>query len=116
MNGSPPAETRVLVAFSGGIDSTALALLNPDAQPVFTDTGWEFPELYAHIERFEAVTGRQVLRLKHEQSLPEYIRERSFMPNHGARFCTRIFKIDALNKYLAGQGEVELLIGLRADE
>lgn len=39
------------VAFSGGIDSTALALAMPDAIPVFTDTGWEFDELYAHIEK-----------------------------------------------------------------
>jgi 3'-phosphoadenosine 5'-phosphosulfate sulfotransferase (PAPS reductase)/FAD synthetase len=50
------------VAFSGGIDSTALALLEPDAIPIFTDTGWEFPELYAHIEKFERVTGRKVER------------------------------------------------------
>ena len=35
------------VALSGGVDSTALALLMPDAELVFTDTGWEFPELCA---------------------------------------------------------------------
>ena len=39
------------VALSGGVDSTALALLMPDAELVFTDTGWEFPELYAHLDR-----------------------------------------------------------------
>jgi len=104
------------VAFSGGIDSTALALLEPDAIPVFTDTGWEFPDLYAHIDRFQEVTGREVLKLKHPLTLPEYIREWSFMPNHGARFCTRIFKIDVLNAFLKDKSPCELLIGLRADE
>lgn len=108
--------TKRLVAFSGGIDSTALALLEPDATPIFTDTGWEFPELYAHIDRFQEVTGREVVRLKHFRTLPEYIEDRSFMPNHGARFCTRIFKIDVLNQFIKDAGDVELLIGLRADE
>jgi len=42
-----------VVAFSGGADSTALALLMKDAELVFTDTGWEFDELYAHIAKFE---------------------------------------------------------------
>lgn len=105
------------VAFSGGIDSTALALLEPDAQPIFTDTMWEFPDLYAHIARFEVVTGREVIRLKRSAGgLPGYIRERMFLPNHGARFCTRMFKVEALNTYLRERLPVELLIGLRADE
>jgi hypothetical protein len=107
------------VAFSGGIDSTALALLMPEATPVFTDTGWEFDELYQHIERFEEVTGREVKRIKWESfpgGLPEYIRWQNFMPNHGARYCTRLFKIEPLNKFLAKQRPVELCIGLRADE
>ena len=83
------------IAFSGGVDSTALALLMPDAIPVFTDTGWEFPETYAHIDKFEAVTGREVIRVKQHQypgGIPQYIRERKFMPSHGARYCTRLFK------------------------
>ena len=107
------------VAFSGGIDSTALALSEPDAVPVFTDTKWEFPEVYAHLRHFERVTGREVIRIAHPDypgGLPQYIEEHKFLPNHGARFCTRIFKIEALNHYLSERLPVELLIGLRADE
>lgn len=107
------------VAFSGGPDSTALALLMDDATPVFTDPKWEFPDVYAHIERFEAVTGRQVLRLEHPQypgGLPEYIQHSKFLPNHGARFCTRMFKIDTMNYWLADKLPATLCIGLRADE
>ena len=104
------------VAFSGGIDSTALALLMPDAKPVFTDTGWEFPHVYEHIERFELTTGREVRRLVNcdRGSIPDYIKASLFMPSHGARFCTRLFKIKPLNDYLQGGGTIN--IALRADE
>jgi len=103
------------IAFSGGIDSTALALLCPDAQPIFTDTGWEFPELYAHIEKFERVTGRGVLKIGGE-TMPEAIRRQMFFPSHGARWCTRLMKIEPLNRFLRDHLPCELWIGLRADE
>ena len=107
------------VAFSGGNDSTALALLLPEATPVFTDTNWEFDELYAHIERFEQVTGRQVVRIKNEEwpgGLPQYIRHAKYLPGHGSRFCTRMFKIEPYNAYISQHLPAELCIGLRADE
>lgn len=104
------------VAFSGGKDSTALALTMPDAIPVFTDTGWEFDALYEHIEKFERVTGREVIRVQPEETLPEYIQRSKFMPGHGARYCTRLFKIEAFNRWLADKLPAELCIGLRADE
>lgn len=104
------------VAFSGGIDSTALALLMPDATPVFTDTGDEFDELYTHIQRFEAVTGRKVHKLIQREDLPQYVLRSKFLPNHGARFCTRMFKIEPMNSFLRDNLPAELMIGLRADE
>lgn len=109
---------RKFVAFSGGKDSTALALLEHDAILAFTDTGWEFDEIYQHLDRFERVTGRQVIRIKHPQyeSLPAYIRDYRFMPGHGARYCTRIFKIESYNHFIRQQLPAELLIALRADE
>ena len=105
------------VAFSGGVDSTALALLMPDAELIFTDTGWEFPHVYEHLDRFEQVTGRNVKRIVNEQfrgGIPEYITHSLFMPNHGARYCTDKFKITPMNKYLA-DGSI-LNVALRADE
>lgn len=107
------------VAFSGGIDSTSLALLMEDATPVFTDTGWEFPELYAHLDKFEHVTGRRIERITHDKfpgGIPESARYSRFLPNHGARWCTRQFKIEPMNKFLESHTPAELLIGLRADE
>jgi hypothetical protein len=111
-------QPRSYIAFSGGVDSTALALLMPDAILVFTDTCWEFPETYAHIDKFEAVTGREVIRVKQHQypgGIPQYIRERKFMPSHGARYCTRLFKIESFNTFLANYPGT-LNIALRADE
>ena len=105
------------VAFSGGIDSTARALLMPDAELVFTDTGWEFPHVYEHIGRFEEVTGREIKRLvydKYPGGIPDYINQRRFMPSHGARYCTQKFKILPLERWLK---EFDTLcIALRADE
>lgn len=100
------------VAFSGGKDSTALALLMSNAIPVFADTGAEFPELYAHIEKFERVTGREVIRLKPiHGTLLDYIKKSKFMPGHGARYCTRMFKIEPFAEY-----QSEYSVALRADE
>ena len=107
------------IALSGGIDSTALALMVEDAQPVFTDTGWEFPELYEHLAKFEQVTGREIIRIKHKKfsgGIPESARYSRFLPSHGARWCTRQFKIEPMNDFLAEHMPAELLIGLRADE
>ena len=107
---------KQFVALSGGVDSTALALLMPDAEPVFTDTGWEFPELYAHLDKFEQVTGRTITRIKADRSLPDIIRDQRFMPGHMSRFCTRMSKIEPFHKYLRDKTPGELCIGLRADE
>lgn len=107
------------VAFSGGKDSTALALLMPAAVPVFTDTRWEFPQVYRHIAEFERVTGRDVLRIQHPDwpgGIPEYIEHSAFLPGHGARWCTRMFKIETYNAYIKTHLPAELFIGLRADE
>lgn len=108
----------LIVALSGGIDSTALALLCPEATLVFTDTGWEFPELYAHLDRIEHVTGRPIVRLTgpHPGGLPGYIRDHAYFPGIRTRYCTRLFKIDPLNRWLASRLPCTLAIGLRADE
>lgn len=107
------------VALSGGIDSTALALVEKDAELLFTDTGWEFPELYAQLDKIEAVTGREIIRLRNHHfpgGIPERARAYNFLPNFNARWCTQQFKIEPANQYLKENLPAELLIGLRADE
>jgi hypothetical protein len=111
--------TTQVIALSGGVDSTALALMVEDAQLVFTDTGWEFPELYAHLAKFEQVTKREIVRIKNKKfpgGIPQRARYIRFLPNYGARWCTREFKIEPMNEFLKQHVPAELLIGLRADE
>jgi len=106
------------VAFSGGVDSTALALLMPDATPIFTDTGWEFDHIYEHLDKFEQVTGREVVRIKNDRfdSIPEWIEFNHYLPSYTRRWCTYNFKIKPVNKYLKERLPATLNIALRADE
>ena len=58
-----------VVSLSGGKDSTAMLLMllergEPVADVVFFDTGWEFPEMYEHLEKLEAFTGLKITRLR----------------------------------------------------
>ncbi len=64
-----------VVSLSGGKDSTAMLLMmlerNEDiADIVFFDTGWEFPQMYEHLEMLEAYIGRKITRL--QARLPLY--------------------------------------------
>jgi hypothetical protein len=110
-------ENNLFVAMSGGIDSTALALLLPDAELIFTDTEWEFDELYEHLERFEHFSGRVITRLcSPKGGLPNIIEEQQFFPNFHTRFCTRESKILPMNFFLKKHLPATLCIGLRSDE
>ncbi len=62
------AQRHNVVSLSGGKDSTAMLLMllergEPVADVVFFDTGWEFPEMYKHLEQLEAFTGLKITRL-----------------------------------------------------
>ncbi|NIN36604.1 MAG: phosphoadenosine phosphosulfate reductase family protein, partial [Gammaproteobacteria bacterium] len=92
---------RQFISYSGGKDSTALALLYPDAIPVFTDTGMEFPEMYEQINKFESITGREIIKIRSRYgTLRDYILDSKFLPGHGARYCTRIFKIQTFDNWI----------------
>ncbi len=70
-----------VVSFSGGKDSTALILGMLERgeyihSAVFFDTGWEFPEMLEHIDKFEAYTGVNIVRLKPEMPFTHRMFER----------------------------------------
>lgn len=112
-------------SFSGGVESTTMGVLFGDkANGIFADTGWEHDVMY---ERIEFVEKRikmfypdfKIIKVKRDgESLPEYIERGKYFPNHGARFCTRMYKIEPIDNYLKQfkeEGAV-LMIGLNYDE
>lgn len=63
------AQPHNVVSLSGGKDSTAMLLMllergEPMADILFFDTGWEFPEMYEHLEQLEAFIGLKITRLR----------------------------------------------------
>lgn len=123
---------RSFISFSGGVESRTLALLYGNvANAIFADTGWEHPELYRELDLVQAAIQRfhgndfQIIRLQAHNvegtgtdTLPAYIAARKFYPSPWARFCTRLFKIQPIDDFLAqfAPDSVRLLIGLNADE
>jgi hypothetical protein len=127
---------KYVASFSGGKDSTAMVLrLIEESRPldeiVFFDTGWEFPQMYDHIAKFEAFTGRTVIRLQPREAFDykmcakPIVRRKKTDPMHGQvyrygngwpsffrRWCTRE-KITVIDKYC---GDALRYVGIAADE
>ena len=116
---------KKLFSFSGGVESTTMGVLFGDkADGIFSDTGWEHEVMY---ERIDFVEKRikmfypdfKIIKVKRDgETLPEYIERGRYFPNHGARFCTRMFKIEPIDNYLKqfkDEGAI-LMIGLNSDE
>lgn len=108
-----------VVAFSGGKDSTALALrmaeLGEDFELLFTPTGNELPELEEHILDIVGRVGR-LLILPPNRSLAQWIEHYEALPNWRQRWCTRQIKIVPCIAYLKAHPGSVLCVGLRADE
>ena len=96
------ARMNNIVSLSGGKDSTAMLLMMIEKKIkvdhiVFFDTGWEFPEMYTHIDKLEKYIGREIVRLKPRIPFDKQILKYGF-PNFQARWCTAR-KTDSIKKY-----------------
>jgi PP-loop superfamily ATP-utilizing enzyme len=107
------------VAFSGGKDSTAMALrmaeLGESFSLLFTPTGRELPGVMPHAERVATLAGRPLI-IPSGPSLDDVIDSQAMLPNFRARFCTRMIKIVPCRAYLQRHPGSTLCVGLRADE
>jgi len=107
------------VAFSGGKDSTAMALrlyeLGESFALLFTPTGDELPELSAHIAAIAARAGAEVITPAN-RGLYDWIETYQALPNFRMRWCTRQIKIEPCIAYLLQHPGSTLCVGLRADE
>lgn len=124
---------KQIISFSGGKDSTAMLLMMLERgervdDAIFFDTGWEFPEMYDHLEKVEREAGVTITRLKPRQPLEYMMLDRVIQrgkhagqrgygwarPN--ARWCTAE-KRDVIDKHIKQTGgEVSHCIGIAADE
>jgi hypothetical protein len=112
---------RHIVAFSGGKDSTAMALrlreLYPRRQFIFliTPTGDELPGMVAHWDNIEALLDIKLVRIMNG-TLNFWIDEFDALPNNRQRWCTRLLKIQPCLGFLKQFDDPVLYVGLRADE
>ena len=117
------------ISFSGGVESTTMCLLfGKGATAIFSDTGFEHEEMYKRLENVEQTLKEhhngdfEIVRVRNEKyTLPEYIQKGNYYMSSakvkGGRFCTGMFKIQVIDKFLSQYNErVELMIGLNADE
>ena len=77
-----------VVSFSGGKDSTAMALLMlekgvPIHSVVAFDTGWEFPQMYEHWDQFERYTGLKITVLRSNKPFTHWMLEREVIGRIG---------------------------------
>lgn len=115
---------RLVVAVSGGKDSTCLALALAEREPanyeyLITPTGNELPEMVAHWERLQTLLGKRFVALKPftvGDGLRHLIEHWKALPNDRQRWCTRMLKIRPAIDWLKANAPAVQHVGLRADE
>lgn len=111
--------SKLVVAFSGGKDSTAMALqmaeLGEEFELFFTPTGNELAGLVEHVKKIARWCAAP-LRTPDNKPLAFWINEFNALPNWRQRWCTRLIKIEPCVAYLKTLDDPVLCVGLRADE
>jgi 3'-phosphoadenosine 5'-phosphosulfate sulfotransferase (PAPS reductase)/FAD synthetase len=118
----PETNREIVVALSGGKDSSAMALAQAMYEPrsytyVITPTGNELPVMIAHWRKLSEMLGAPLTPILHSaRSLQGLIRQQAALPNHRARWCTRLLKLEPYYQWLATRTPCISCVGLRADE
>jgi len=92
-----------IVSFSGGKDSTAMLhlLLEQGVSidyVIYFETEWDFPQMDAHMNRIETMTGLQIIRLRYYRHFNELL-ARYGWPHSSGGWCVRC-KTDTCNKFI----------------
>lgn len=94
-----------------------LAEVEPrDYQFVCTPTGDELPEMIAHWKKLGELLGKPIMPVTNGKSLQGLIRSQTMLPNHRARWCTRMLKLEPYYRWLDTMAPAISYVGLRADE
>lgn len=122
---------KKFISFSGGVESTTMCILyGKGAKAIWCDTGAEHTKMYERMDMveerlkklhdgdFEIIRIKPSVKIRGEMvdNLLTGVLKQKFMPSQLARYCTRQFKIEPIDRFLEAQGECELMIGLNADE
>jgi 3'-phosphoadenosine 5'-phosphosulfate sulfotransferase (PAPS reductase)/FAD synthetase len=94
-----------IVTISGGLTSayvSKIVLENTDAELVFTDTGWEDPDLFRFLSELEMLLNKKITILKHEKynNPEELFNGMGFLGSNRVPNCSRYLKVEVLQKYL----------------
>jgi len=130
-------EQNNIVSLSDGKDSTAMLHMMLDRgekihSVIFFDTGWEFPEMVAHIDLVEKKTGVEVIRLSPKKNFEHWMYNQRMISRKGylkgevhrigngwpspmRRWCTRQ-KVDTINKYVKTVDDPISCVGIAACE
>lgn len=108
------------VSFSGGADSTALAILlaerGVDFTLLFADTGAELPETYWIVPRVAQELGRPLVVVTAATFFERLVAYGFLLPGIKVRWCTRELKQHPIRQYTKELGSCRMSIGIRADE
>ena len=126
-----------VLSLSGGKDSTAMVhqMLERGESIhtlLFFDTGWEFPEMYAHLSLLEEKTGLKITRVKSKKSFDHWMYRQRVVakdgpmkgevvhigygwPHPSRRWCTRE-KVQAIEIYHNSVPDLVNCVGYAADE
>jgi 3'-phosphoadenosine 5'-phosphosulfate sulfotransferase (PAPS reductase)/FAD synthetase len=135
--------TPVILSLSGGKDSAAAALFLREQEiphtRIFMDTGWEHPDLYAHLDYLEEELG-EIIRIQPRipdlpaEVLPEveaiealvgrspsaFVRwavRKGMFPSRVRRYCTQELKVRPFLRYVDSlDDDVINVVGIRAAE
>ncbi len=122
---------------SGGKDSTAMALEMLDRgeeihSVVAFDTGWEFPQMLEHWDKFEEYTGLEIVRVYPKEPFDYWLFDRPIISRKGEnkgkvhrlgngwpapkrRWCTRE-KVNAIRRHIKSIENQVSCVGYAADE
>jgi 3'-phosphoadenosine 5'-phosphosulfate sulfotransferase (PAPS reductase)/FAD synthetase len=114
----------VLVSFSGGKDSTALALFilyesgipKEQIHIIFADTGWEHHYTYWQVLKLAEIHPVQIVKNTKYPSGMSDLMFKTGIPIQKARFCTQKLKVEPIRKFQSRFEEYVSAKGIRKEE